>query len=92
MDRVLYLPESVLEAWEAAEPSYFIKNKIMKYGIICLVDGKPDRSMPIMDSEDDSCMATWDSLKEAKDFADHSVLCRISSVFYIDLESGTLDF
>ncbi len=92
MDRVLYLPESVLKAWEAAEPSYFIKNKIMKYGIICMVDGDPDRSMPIVGQDDDSCMATWDSLEEAKNFALRSVLCQISSVIYIDLENGTLDF
>jgi len=114
--RVLYLPESVLEAWEAAEPSYFIKkqntmNKLMndqcgpyaldkkateeptrKYGIICLKDGDPHLSIPIMDKDDDSCMATWNSLEEAKDFAAEHILCQISAVIYIDLENGTLEF
>ena len=90
--RVLYLPESVLEAWEAAEPSYFIKKQnIMKYGIICIVDGDPDCSTPIMSQDDDSCMATWNSLKDATDFAKRSVLCQISSVLYIDLENELLE-
>jgi len=64
----------------------------MKYGIICLVDGDPDRSTPLMSGEDDSCMATWNSLEEAKDFAAVNILCEISEVLYIDLENGTLEF
>jgi hypothetical protein len=63
-----------------------------KWGIICLVDGDSDRAMSIMNMEDDSCMATWDTLEEAKHFGRRSVLCQISSVFYIDLENGLLDF
>ena len=93
MNKVLYLPESVLEAWEAAEPSYFIKKQnIMKWGIICLKDGKASLAIPIMDSDDDSCMATWNSLEEAKDFAAEHILCQISAVLYIDLENGLIDF
>ena len=66
----------------------------MKYGIICLRDGDPDLSIPIMGSEleDDSCMATWDSLEKAKNFAAGHILCQISSVLYIDLENGLVDF
>ena len=63
-----------------------------KYGIICLRDGDPGLSIPIMDKDDDGCMATWNSLEEAKDFAAVHILCQISAVIYIDLENGTLDF
>ena len=62
------------------------------YGIICLKDGDPLQTVPIMDSDDDSRMATWKTLKEAKAFAEGHILCRVSEKFYINLLEGTLDF
>ena len=63
-----------------------------KWGILCLKDGDPLKTIPIMDSDDDSCMATWNSLKEAKAFAEGHILCRISEKFYINLTGGEIDF
>ena len=62
------------------------------YGILCKKDGDPAITIPIVKDEDDGCMATWGSLKEAKAFAMDHILCQISEVFFIDLDDGQIDF
>lgn len=61
------------------------------YGILCLKDGDPKLTVPIKDSEDDSCMATWDTLEEAQAFAKDHIMCQISLVLYVDLENYKID-
>lgn len=58
--------------------------------IICLKDGKSSIPIPIRDSEDDGLMATWNTEKEARDFASDNILCQISEVLFVDLDSGTI--
>ena len=62
------------------------------YGIICLKDGDSSIPIPIVDSEDDGGMATWDTLDEARAFALDHILCQISVVMFIDLENGEVDY
>ena len=62
------------------------------YGILCLKDGDASMTIPIMDSDDDSCMATWQTLKEAKAFATGHILCQISEIFYINFEAGEIEY
>lgn len=59
------------------------------YGIICKKDGNPRTSFPIID-EHRECMATWKSLKKAKEFAEEHILCMVSEVLFIDLENNMI--
>jgi hypothetical protein len=61
-------------------------------GILCKKDGDPKTTMAIRqgDPEDSITLATWNSLEEAKDFAERHILCRISECIFIDLENNVI--
>ena len=53
------------------------------YGILWLKDVDPDCTLRIMD--EDESMFTWETLKEAKEFAKDHIMCQISMVLYVNL-------
>ena len=62
------------------------------YGILCQKDGDPNATIPIVKGNEGLCMATWESLELAKEFASSNFLCSTSQVMFIDLDNGEIDF
>ena len=58
----------------------------MKIAILCIKDGDPTTTFGIIKDEDGP-LATWSTIKEAKEFSYENILCRNSECIFIDLEN-----
>lgn len=57
--------------------------------ILCKRDGLPNRTLAIMDENEDH-LATFTTLEEAQDFACEHILCQNSECIFIDLANNEI--